>query len=130
MRNEVNTMPLLEVLLREGKTVICPKTLTRRQMVHLRLQSTLQLESGLYGTKHPKEGIQYDGTYDLIIVPGLAFDEYGYRLGYGGGYYDSFLDTHGDAVTVGVCYPDQCTESVPREAHDARLDQIICGLDK
>lgn len=58
------------------------------------------------------------------IVPALGMDKYGYRIGYGGGYYDRFLkDYHG--VTIGVCYESLMVEELPREPHDLKMDYIV-----
>ncbi|MFT4755084.1 MAG: 5-formyltetrahydrofolate cyclo-ligase, partial [Salibacteraceae bacterium] len=66
-----------------------------------------------------------EGHYDLIIVPGLAFDNQNFRVGYGGGYYDGFLANQNEALKVGVFYGFQEVESVPTESHDLVLDSII-----
>lgn len=60
-----------------------------------------------------------------VVVPGLAFDERGGRLGYGGGFYDRFLAAHPHVVTVGVGYDFQVVEEVPLEPHDVRLDRVL-----
>ena len=63
-----------------------------------------------------------------MIVPGLAFDKQNQRLGRGKGYYDRFLSTLPKTVTtVGLAFDFQLTESLPTEAHDMRLQQIIAG---
>ncbi len=65
---------------------------------------------------------------DAVIVPGLAFDRQHNRLGRGAGYYDRFLSTLPKTVTtVGLAFDFQLTESLPTEAHDMRLQQIIAG---
>ncbi len=125
MGREVNVLPLLQRLLDTGITVVAPKTLRKRQMTNLVVQSMQCMEPGVFGTYHPKDAVEYPGPYDLIIVAGLAFDRVGYRLGYGGGYYDTFLADHPHAWKVGVGYPCQLHDQVPVEAHDIRLDQVI-----
>jgi 5-formyltetrahydrofolate cyclo-ligase len=65
---------------------------------------------------------------DAVIVPGLAFDRLHNRLGRGAGYYDRFLCTlPKHVITVGLAFDFQLTESLPTEAHDMRLQQIIAG---
>ncbi len=67
--------------------------------------------------------------FDLIIIPCLAFDEAGYRLGWGGGFYDRFLAAQPSALKIGVCFHNGLAESgLPRESHDVPLDRIICEL--
>jgi 5-formyltetrahydrofolate cyclo-ligase len=125
MGAEVNVLPLLEKLLAAGIQVVVPKTLKKRQMQNLVLKSLQDMEPGIFGTYHPKNGLEHRGTYDLVIVAGLAFDQQGYRVGYGGGYYDTFLAAEPDAYKVGVCFPFQMMEKVPVEAHDIRLDKVL-----
>ena len=65
---------------------------------------------------------------DAVIVPGLAFDRLNNRLGRGAGYYDRFLSTlPKNVTTVGLAFDFQLTESLPTEAHDVRLQQVIAG---
>ncbi len=61
---------------------------------------------------------------DLILVPGLAFDKSGYRLGYGGGFYDRILG-RGLGLKIGICLRENLWESLPVEPHDERVDYII-----
>ncbi len=125
MGTEVNVLPLLEKLLTKGIKVVVPKTLKKRQLQNLELKNLKDMEPGIFGTYHPKNGLEYTGKFDFIIVVGLAFDQTGYRVGYGGGYYDTFLADQGEAYKVGVCYPFQMVEKVPLEAHDIRLDEVV-----
>lgn len=125
MGNEIDIKPLLEKLLSNSITVVVPKTLRQRKLQHLVLRSLNELASGIFGTSHPENTTEYLGTYDLIIVPGLAFDTNNYRLGYGGGYYDAFLAEHPNAFTVGICCPFQKVTQVPKETHDVCLDGVL-----
>ena len=127
MGSEIDISPLLQYLLQQEITIVTPKTLINRELQHLVLNSLEDLESGIYGTSHPKNGVVFNGIVDLIIVPGLAFDKEHYRLGYGGGYYDTFLDKHIHAIKVGVAYPFQNIHKIPKEAHDACLDMVLLG---
>lgn len=127
MGSEVDLIPVIKELLHQGITVVCPKTLPKRELEHRVLHSLDELEAGLMGTFHPKEANVYEGTYDVIIVPGLAFDAQHYRLGYGGGYYDTFLGHHPKAVKVGAFYSFQKVAQVPIDAHDLPMDKVIVG---
>ena len=89
------------------------------------LNSLDDLEKGVFGTKHPTGENEFDGEYDLIIVPGLSFDRNNYRLGYGGGYYDNFMVNYPAAKKIGIFYPFQEIENVPSETHDMMLDEIL-----
>jgi len=127
MGSEVDVLPLLKLALDHGLKVISTKTLKKRQLQHLIVSDLENMEEGIYGTSHPKNAEEYFGTYDLILVAGLAFDESHKRLGYGGGYYDTFLAKHVDAKKLGVGFPFQIVEQVPIEEHDVKLDALFYG---
>ncbi len=125
IRSEINILPLVERLLEEQITVIIPKTLPHQTLKHLQLSSLSSLVKGKYGTQFPTPEVEYKGVLDAIIVPGLAFSKEGYRLGYGGGYYDRFLAQHPHALQIGVGFWFQRLPDVPIESHDAKLSQVI-----
>lgn len=125
MADEVGILPCINWMLAEGIQVVCPKSLPKRSLENRVLTSLQQLENGMYGTQHPESPQVYIGSYDLIIVPGLAFDRQGYRMGYGAGYYDTFLAQHQQAYAVGVGYPFQLFDAVPTEPHDVLLNEIL-----
>lgn len=121
---EINIRPLIQKLLDENKRVICPKTLPKGQLSHHELLALDQIEEGLFSTFHPKTERSYEGEIDYIIVPGLAFDEKGNRIGYGGGYYDRFLKKQGKSHKVGLAYPFQIIDNLPIESFDVVLDAV------
>lgn len=125
LKGEIDIKPLLSNLLSKKITVICPKTLKKRNLENRVLVSLQDLEVGIMGTEHPLQPTIYNGSFDLIIVPGLAFDKENYRLGYGGGYYDNFLASHTGSYKLGIFYPFQEVNSVPIESHDIKLDRIL-----
>ena len=125
MGAEINIKPLLESLIQKGITVITPKTLPKPIMENRILTSFDDLEEGVFGTSHPALPVPYTGEYDFIIIPGLAFDKNNYRLGYGGGYYDTFLSQHPKAFKQGIFYPFQEVPEIPCEQHDIRLNHIL-----
>ncbi|MGN1445190.1 MAG: 5-formyltetrahydrofolate cyclo-ligase [Eubacteriales bacterium] len=92
-----------------------------------------QLVPGPFHTRQPGEACpalsETDFTGALILVPGLTFDDYGYRLGYGGGYYDRFLRDLARrgilTTTVGLIFEDCRAKELPREAHDIPVDYVI-----
>ena len=67
----------------------------------------------------------YHGDFDLIIVPGVAFDRKGNRIGRGRGYYDRFLCQHLEVKRIGICFYFQLVEEVPTEPLDIRMDEVI-----
>lgn len=69
----------------------------------------------------------YNGDFDLIVVPGVAFDRQGNRIGRGRGYYDRFLCQHLDVERIGLCFDFQLVDEVPTEPLDIRMDEVISG---
>ena len=67
----------------------------------------------------------YKGDFDLIVVPGVAFDRHGNRLGRGRGYYDRFLCQHLNVKRIGICFDFQLVDEVPAEAFDIRMEEVI-----
>lgn len=127
MGSEVEIFPLLDRAIANGIAVYAPKTLRGRVLEHYRYTGQQHLVPGVFGTKHPAGDQPYTGTYDMIIVPGLAFTPKGDRLGYGAGYYDTFLPQHPKAFTVAVCFPFQVVDDLPVEAHDSAVDRVVIG---
>lgn len=125
MSSEVNVIPVLQKALENDITVIVPRSLRKRQMQNLIVKDLKMMEAGIFNTYHPKDALEYTGEYDLIIIPGLAFDRSGFRIGYGAGYYDTFLADQSTVAKVGVCYPFQIMERVPVEEHDVMVDVVL-----
>ncbi|MFI5300620.1 MAG: 5-formyltetrahydrofolate cyclo-ligase [Polyangiales bacterium] len=76
-----------------------------------------------------EEPIADASAFDLIVVPGLAFDAEGGRVGYGGGYYDGYLARAINARSIAIAYDFQLVADVPRAAHDRRVDRVITPRD-
>lgn len=125
MGSEVELFPLLDRAVAKGIAVYAPKSLKGRVLENYRYQSQEQLVQGVFGTRYPAGDTPYTGEYDLIIVPGLAFTPEGDRLGYGAGYYDTFLARHPNAYTAAVCFQSQVLPSLPVEAHDHAVKRVI-----
>lgn len=128
MGKEVDIWPLIRWALSTGMEITIPKTLPRRELLHLRLVEPLDLIEGRFGTFHPREEIPSLGFFDVILVPGLSFDVQGNRLGYGAGYYDQFLKEQPQAIKVGICYADQLATKVPQDDHDVPMDVVITEM--
>ena len=85
------------------------------------------LQTGAFRIAEPTGKAFTDyAAIDLAIVPGMAFDRRGNRLGRGKGYYDRLLPRL-VAYKIGLCFPFQMVEDIPAEAHDVRMDEIVCG---
>lgn len=126
-RNEVATREIISDLLDLGKEVYLPVTLKyEKKLIPKRIFSLDDLVFGAYGILEPRiDAPTIDNSLlDVVIVPGSVFDKNGYRTGYGGGYYDRFLEST-DALKVGVCFDFQLVDDVFPENHDKRMDFII-----
>ncbi len=89
---------------------------------------TPELKKGKFGILEPKNPVWAKADeLDLILVPGLAFDLSGNRLGRGGGFYDQLLPQY-HAVRAGICFDSQCLEKIPTEPHDCIMDLLITDL--
>ena len=99
-------------------------------MVFCRIDSMEDLCVGYRGIREPKPEcpVLVPSGRDLILVPGTAFDRRGYRMGYGGGYYDRFLSMIPDScVCAGLAFPEQIADEIPVDSYDCRLDIILTG---
>ncbi len=124
---EVETKPFLKKILKEKK-VYLPRIESKRSLVLCRVRSlSKDLKKGAYNIMEPKTLCKKwpADRMDVIIVPGVAFDKRGGRLGRGGGYYDSLLRKAKKVMKIGLCFREQIVKKVPVEAHDVRVDKII-----
>ncbi len=86
---------------------------------------TEPLQPGLWGLMEPVITQHFTPPVELLLVPGLAFDDRGYRVGYGKGYYDTVLERLGeDVITMGACFQAQAVDHVPEEMHDQPVDWL------
>jgi 5-formyltetrahydrofolate cyclo-ligase len=120
-RDEVDTKALIEEMLSMGKSLCAPVCQDSENMIAREFFSISDLVSGAYGIPEPKGKEIKD--IDLVIVPGVAFCEEGFRIGYGAGYYDRFLKKS-KAVTCGLFFEEQKCDFLP-ESHDKKLDYIV-----
>ena len=125
MGGEISLAPVIEKLLTLGIPVVSSRSLPGRQLENFIYDPSKPLKHGLYGTLYQDESVIYEGPYSYMIIPGLAFDRNGVRLGYGAGYYDRFLARYPQAVKIGVAYDFQYVDSLPREDHDICMDVIV-----
>lgn len=124
-RAEVDTKKLIQQAWKDGKNVAVPKVCG--EIINFyQIYSMDELEPGIKGILEPMEHCPLREEQDaVIIVPGAVFDLERYRIGYGGGFYDRYLETHPNYRSVALAYECQFVDSVPRQPWDRKLDCII-----
>ena len=120
--DEVQTLDFIEKW-RHQKTIILP-TVVGDDIIPVELAENVTFAEGDFHIPEPQSH-PYTGNFDLIVVPGMAFDADGHRLGRGRGYYDRFLSLHPKIYTIGLCLDFQLLPEVPSEPHDRIIDEII-----
>ena len=126
--DEVDIRPLLDEWIADGKTVFLPKVMDSDTMELRRYTGRDDLQEGTFHILEPAgELFAADASVDVILVPGIAFDAVGHRLGRGRGYYDRFLSSLRTVPSefIGVCFDFQKVEEVPVDAHDIAMDAVI-----
>lgn len=127
---EVDTRALIERAWGLGKTVALPRVVPgTRQMRWYAVDSLAGLEHSSFGVEEPaadpaREVAPADFRAPVALVPGLAFDREGYRLGYGGGFYDTFLPAF-PGISMGLCRTAQLAERLPHDTHDVPVDLVV-----
>ncbi|WP_102345587.1 5-formyltetrahydrofolate cyclo-ligase [Bacillus sp. Marseille-P3661] len=125
---EILTKPIIEEGWKEKKQMAVPKCHPKiKKMTFREITNFEQLEVVYYGLEEPIESITnpiMQENIDLLIIPGLAFDENGYRLGFGGGYYDRYLAGY-NGMTIALAFKPQIVQKIPIEQHDLPVNLII-----
>lgn len=132
--SEINTEPILERALQNDIKVYVP-VVKGKEMIGIRI--TLNHYRNRYKEplwKKNRYNIPEPTNYsskittaddvDIVVVPGLAFDMKGYRLGYGGGFYDRFLNGRKKSFAAGLCFHEQIISDLPIEPHDKKIDAL------
>ena len=122
---EVRTVPMLARALAEGKKVAVPKVYGD-EMKFIYLDDLTQVAKGYAGIPEPiaDEPVAQDETA-LVLMPGLAFDREGHRIGYGGGFYDKFLAREPHHPTLALCYDFQMQEHLETQEFDIPVDTVL-----
>ena len=122
---EVRTVAMLEQAIRDGKRVAVPKVYGE-EMRFIYLEDMTQVDTGYAGIPEPvADGPVADDKTALVLMPGLAFDPEGHRIGYGGGFYDRFLELEPDHPTLALCYEFQMLAHLETEEHDIPVDCVL-----
>ena len=124
--DEVPTQTLMAELVAQGKTVLLPRVINEKDMELRCYTGPQDLYKGAYGILEPT-GERYTDyeAIDVAIVPGMAFDAEGHRLGRGKGYYDRFLSRVPYLYKIGLCFSWQIVDRVPRDEHGMVMDEVI-----
>jgi 5-formyltetrahydrofolate cyclo-ligase len=126
VRSELDCLPLLRRLASDGWRLALPAVVGDAPLIFREWSLSAPLETGPLGIPHLSAGPEVIPR--VLIVPLLAFDRRGYRLGYGGGHYDRTLQAlraEGPIIAIGLAFDEQEMAQLPADAHDQRLDYIL-----
>jgi len=122
---EVRTVPMLEKALRDGKRVAVPKCYGD-EMRFIWMDDLSKVEKGYAGIPEPiADGPVADDETALVLMPGMAFDKEGHRIGYGGGFYDKFLAREPKHPKLALCYDFQMVSALETEEYDIPVDKVL-----
>ena len=120
--DEVQTLDFIDKW-QKMKTIILP-TVIGDDIIPVQSSENSIMQEGDFHILEPQNA-PYTGSIDLIVVPGMAFDKQGSRLGRGKGFYDRFLVKHPNTPTIGLCFDFQLVDFIPKEPHDITIGEII-----
>ncbi len=124
-QSEVDTLQQIDRILQDKKKLAVPKVTSEREMTFFYVHGMMDVSSGYRGILEPVTTKEADGTEGLLLVPGTAFDCQLYRMGYGGGYYDTYMKKHEKLWRLGIAFDCQMMEEIPLEDHDEKLAGIM-----
>ncbi|MBI5388932.1 5-formyltetrahydrofolate cyclo-ligase [Candidatus Woesearchaeota archaeon] len=128
-KSEVHTLGMIQRALSERKTV-CVPYVDKHEIRPSIIWSVRELKPGHFGVPEPLHPNPISpASVDVVIVPGVAFDKKGFRIGYGKGFYDKFLPQT-RAKKIGLCFASQLADKLPHEEHDVGMDVVITEKDK
>ena len=133
--DEVDTLPLVERARNEAKQILYPRIRPRGELEFARVETDAQLVDGPFGIREPASACPLVSLADsvLVLVPGLAFDRMGGRLGRGAGYYDralaSFAESSRSGCRIGVAYAFQLVDRVPMTSLDVSVDGVVTEVE-
>lgn len=132
VRSEVRTRHALPLAIDSGKRIVVPFCLDG-ELELFRLESMDELAEGMYEILEPREELRdlvskrvRSNDLDVVLVPGVAFDRHGGRVGHGKGYYDKLLgNVRSDTRLIGLAFECQMVDAVPVQTHDIRMDMVV-----
>lgn len=125
---EVDTKEIIRYCFEKSITMAVPRCVGKRKMNFYYCNENTVFEKSPFGIYEPtdnKENMITTFENTVCVVPALSFDKKGYRLGYGGGFYDTFIAGHPELITVGICYNQHITDSLPIGKYDRHVDYIV-----
>lgn len=140
LHDEVDVRPVIDALAAQGKNILLPKVISDTELTLHPYHSAADLSPGAFGIMEPvtaeiivneescetTKRLNDQTTKRLVsIIPGMAFDRQGHRLGRGKGYYDRLLSRFPYIYKIGICFPFQLLEEIPADAHDVVMDEVI-----
>ncbi len=127
-RNEVDLRKLIEVAWIEGKRVAVPKV-CGQDMDFYYIESYAELVKGSFGILEPADNaVRAEEKDALMLIPGVAYDRVGNRIGYGGGFYDRYLSKEHSHYIIAPSYGFQIVDRLTSEEHDIQVDEIISEI--
>lgn len=124
-KHEVETVDIIRTAWKDGKKVAVPKVIGQEMQFFYITSLEEDLEAGYYGIREPREIHPAMTQQALFLMPGVAFDEDRHRIGYGGGFYDRFLEAHTKMKTAALAFEFQIKDRVPFEPFDIRPEVIV-----
>lgn len=128
--DEVSIVELMKTAWKLGKRVGVPKVLGTHEMEFFEISSLEELQVGYKGILEPQTKKKAEPEQALVVVPGTAFDLSCRRIGYGGGFYDTYLQKHPEYCTVAFAFSMQIIDEIPTESHDISMDFIYTEKGK
>lgn len=128
--HEINTKPIIEDAIRKNKIVGVPKCVSKGIMEVYEIKSYDELDIGSYGIMEPRSNCRLINKDEInfAVIPCVTCDRNGYRLGYGGGYYDRYLEKSNFKKAV-ICYEKVIQESVPTDIYDIKCNYVVTNKD-
>ena len=124
--NEADTSPIISKAFADGKALVFPVTDAESgKITPYYADESTEFVSGGFSVSEPKNSVQANPfDIDVVLIPGIAFDSFGARVGFGKGCYDMFLPKT-NALKIGYCYQFQLADKIPASDHDINMDYVI-----